>query len=835
MKVPLFDFQQEALFDLRQRLTAARLLATAGVPQAISFSAPTGSGKTIVMAALFENIFFGTPDFAPQPDAVILWISDMPELNEQTRLKIEGKSDRIRVRQLVTIESDFDAEHLAGGHIYFINTQKLGTDKLLTRTGDTRQYTLWETLTNTAQALPDRFYVVIDEAHRGMQRTDRQVQAAQTILQKFLFGSEEDGLCRMPLVIGMTATPQRFERLLSGTPHTVHKVPVPSDDVRESGLLKERILIHFPDAGGQSEMTLLAEAAHRWQKMSESWTAYCRSEALAPVRPILVVQVEDGTESTLTRTDLPVALATLENALGRPLQEGEVAHAFHGRGEIEAGGHRVRYIEASRIEEDPKVNVVLFKMSLSTGWDCPRAEVMMSFRRAQDHTYIAQLLGRMVRTPLARRVEKDAALNDVHLYLPHYDEETVKTVINDLKNEEDVPPSKIGTERELVILQRRKGTEAIFEAMDNLETYRVNAVRSQSGLRRLMGLGRGLTHDRIDETAQTTATQTIVTWMGEEVQRLRNSAEFADLAKQITGVELKTIALKGTIVEEPQAAYAIDAALADIDSHFAQAGRRLGNGLHMAYWRANAERTAEDVKVEVIILSQDREAMQTLEQSAKDEFDHLYQQHKRKLAALREQRRNHYDRLRLATADPEAIPWRLPESIGFRRKPDDPQFDRHLYLEEDDTFHADLGTWEKGVLQEELLDTNVVTWLRNVDRQPWSLEIPYLDGGAYKSMFPDLLIVRRDADGFLFDILEPHDPSLADNAAKARGLAAFAEKHWHQFDRIQLIRKRTGPDGQEHYYRLDVGKDSVRRNVLAISDNAALDRLFEEFAAVRQM
>ena len=94
-------------------------------------------------------------------------------------------------------------------------------------------------------------------------------------------------------------------------------------------------------------------------------------------------------------------------------------------------GLRVRHIEASRIEEDRNIGVVLFKMSLSTGWDCPRAEAMMSFRRAQDHTYIAQLLGRMVRTPLARRVEADAALNDVHLFLPHYDQATVESVIQD--------------------------------------------------------------------------------------------------------------------------------------------------------------------------------------------------------------------------------------------------------------------------------------------------------------------------------------------------------------------------------------------------------------------
>jgi type III restriction enzyme len=785
------------------------------------------------MTALFEDIFFGEPDFEPQPDAVILWISDMPELNEQTRLKIEGKSDRVRARQLVSIDSSFDAERLAGGHIYFINTQKLGTDKLLTRQGDRRQYTLWETLTNTAEALPDRFYVVIDEAHRGMLRTDREAKTAQTILQKFLLGSPEDGLCRMPLALGITATPRRFEDLLAGTIHTVHKVYVPAEDVRESGLLKDRILIHFPETVGQSEMTLLAEAANRWQIMKDRWGKYCKTEETEPVRPILVIQVEDGTDKILTRTDLNTALSTLENAIGRPLRAGEVAHAFHDSGGIEIGNRRVRHIEASRIEDDPKVNVVLFKMNLSTGWDCPRAEVMMSFRRAQDHTYIAQLLGRMVRNPLAHRVEKDAALNDVYLYLPHYDEETVNAVIQDLKNVEDVPPAEMGVSRELVTLHRRKGTEAIFEAMQDLVTYRVNAVRKQSALRRLMGLGRGLTHDRIDEEAQEQVTQNIIAWMTEQVQHLRESGDFEDLARQITGVDLRTIALHGTIVTEGKAAYTIDAALADIDLHFAQAGRRLSNGLHVAYWKAHEERDATAVKVEVIVLSQNHEGMQALEQLAEEEFNRLYEQHRREIAQLKEQRRKHYETQRLAAPDPETIPWVLPESIPFRRTPRAPVFEKHLYLEGDGTFRANLGAWEKGVLEEELANLRVVAWLRNVDRQRWSLEIPYRDGGEVKSMFPDLVIVRQDAKGFQFDILEPHDPSLKDNAVKAVGLAEFAEKHWHLFGRIQLIRKEKAPDGKDHYYRLDVGNAAIRKKVRAVSSNHQLDQVFKQEANVQ--
>jgi type III restriction enzyme len=832
MKVRLFDFQKDALAELRSKLSEARDYASVNNPKAISFCAPTGAGKTIVMTALFENIFFGEAGFEAQPDAAILWISDMPELNEQTRLKIESKSNRIRVRQLVNIDASFDAERLEGGHIYFMNTQKLGSEKKLTRTSDGRMYTVWQTLTNTAQTMPDRFYVVIDEAHRGM-RGSRAAATAQTILQRFLLGSPADGLCRMPLVIGISATPRRFEELLlSDTTRTVYKVYIKAEDVRESGLLKDRILIHHPDSASQAEMTLLAEAANRWQAMEKRWSVYCQNQDEAVVWPILVVQVEDGTDKTLTRTNLSTGLATLESVIGRRLREGEVVHTFNESGDLDVDGRRVRHIEASRIEEDRSIGVVLFKMSLSTVWDCPRAEIMMSFRRAQDHTYIAQLLGRMVRTPLARRVEADAALNDVHLFLPHYDEKTVQAVIDDLKNVEDVPPSKTGTSRELVTLYRRKGMEDVFQALGNLVTYRVNAVRKQSALRRLMGLGRGLTQDRIDADAQRSVTTQVVEKMTAEIQRLRNTGVLGERAKQITGIDLKTIAVAhGTGAIEDQDEHSIEAASADIERRFQQAGQLLGNGLHMDYWRSQDSRDADEVKVEAVVLTQDHEAMRRLETFAEGKFDALYANHK-EIGRLKEQRRKHYERLRLATNLPQDIPWRLPESIDFRRPANAPEYDKHLFLEDDGKFRADLGTWEQEVLQEELADPSVIGWLRNVDRKPWSLEIPYRDSGSIKPMFPDLIVVRKDTRGFQFDILEPHNPAFNDNAAKVVGLAEFAEEHWRLFDRIQLIRKKRGADGLDRYFRLDVGNGAVRRKVLAVTTNSQLDQVFDDEAVV---
>ena len=398
-----------------------------------------------------------------------------------------------------------------------------------------------------------------------------------------------------------------------------------------------------------------------------------------------------------------------------------------------------------------------------------------------------------------------------------------------------------GTARELVTLRRRKGTQTIFDALRKIETYRVNAVRKQSALRRLMGLGRALTHDRINEAAQAQVTTQIVTWMAQHVQRLRDSGQYEGLANQLTSIDLTTIAVTGAVVAEDRPVYTIAAASADIDRRFEQAGLRLSNGLHKEYWKAKAQPDAaqgqnlDSIKVEVIVLAQDHDSMEALQEHARSEFDRLYQQHKGQMVDLTEDRRRHYERLQLSGTGLETISWPLPDTIAFRRTPQAHPFEKHLYVEDDGTFRANLGTWEKGVLEEELADLNVVAWLRNQDRKPWSFEIPYPFAGTHKSMFPDLIIVRKDGNTLRFDILEPHDPTRDDNAHKAVGLAQFAQKHWAQFMRIQLIRKKRGPDGQDHFYGLDLGDETIRAQVLPIKSNDELNRIFDKHAQPRAL
>ena len=220
----LFSFQKQAVNELRFRTALAlnnyRMLK---VPQVVSLQAPTGSGKTIIMSALIEDIFFGSEQFTEQQDAIFVWLSDSPQLNEQSKQKIELKADKIRIGQCVVISDEsFDQEVLEDGHIFFLNTQKLGKAGNLSRHSDTRQYTIWETIENTARLKSDRLYFIIDEAHRGMQ--GRQAGTATTIMQRFIKGSQDPMLSPLPVIIGMSATAERFDALVGkGTNSTLHK------------------------------------------------------------------------------------------------------------------------------------------------------------------------------------------------------------------------------------------------------------------------------------------------------------------------------------------------------------------------------------------------------------------------------------------------------------------------------------------------------------------------------------------------------------------------------------------------------------------------------------
>lgn len=227
MKVNLIAFQEKAVKELRIDIADAMdSFRRRGKTQVVSLpSARQVPGKTIIAASLIEDIFFGSTladgtTFDEQPEAIFVWLSDSPELNTQSKQKIELKTSKLRFGQCVTIaEESFDMEMLEDGHIYFLNTQKISRSGKLTQHSDDRQYTIWETLDNTIQNKSNRLYFIIDEAHRGA-KSKREAGTDTTIMQRFIKGYEytENGIKRkmrsMPVILGISATAERFNTLV---------------------------------------------------------------------------------------------------------------------------------------------------------------------------------------------------------------------------------------------------------------------------------------------------------------------------------------------------------------------------------------------------------------------------------------------------------------------------------------------------------------------------------------------------------------------------------------------------------------------------------------------
>ncbi len=443
MNVELFPFQTIAVNELRAK-TAEALGSynRTHTPQVVSLQAPTGAGKTIIMVSLVEDILYGTESYSEQTDAIFVWLSDSPQLNEQSKNKFL-KSDKISVSHCITVREDnFDQEVFDDGNIYFINTQKISKSANLCKHSDSRQYTIWETIENTAKEKADRLYFIIDEAHRGMQDKNESGKAT-TIMQRFLKGAPDFGLSTpMPLVIGVSATAARFNNLIGDINSTLHKVIVKPSDVRSSGLLKDRIVITYPnDAQKSNEMAVLDAATDEWISKVRHWAQYCKEQHYKYINPVFVIQVKAGTQGKVSESNLDDIIAKIEDKIKVRFHENDVVHTFGDVSTLTLNGLKVHHIEPNDIVDDMRVKVVLFKENLSTGWDCPRAETMMSFRKAEDVTYIAQLLGRMVRTPMQSHIKVDDSLNDVRLFLPYFNRDNVESVVKELQDSEcgDIP------------------------------------------------------------------------------------------------------------------------------------------------------------------------------------------------------------------------------------------------------------------------------------------------------------------------------------------------------------------------------------------------------------
>lgn len=823
MKIELKEFQSEAVDLLVHRLHQAQLLVrTGGSEQAVVLSSPTGSGKTAMVTAAIERILEGDDDHAPQPDATFLWITDQPELNLQTRGKLLATSTALGPFRLVVIDAaSFDEPRLPPGKVYFLNTQKLGRDKQFVTPSDDRSFTIWQSISRTVEEAGDRLFVIIDEAHRGMNEGPKARAEASTIIQKFVKGSAGE-IPPIPVILGVSATPAKFNDVLAGTDRGTQPCAVPPEAVRESGLIKEKVRFHHPTESQPVDMTMLHAAARAWKEYESTWTAYTTANKIDSVAPVLVVQVRDGKGKTISATSLEAAIAAIEDEVGF-LPDVAYAHAFQEGTDVTVGNRVVRYLSPSSIDGDGYVQVVFFKTSLNTGWDCPRAEVMMSFRTAKDATLIAQLVGRMVRTPLARRIDEVEKLNTVALFLPHFDEKELKSVVATLTADDPtiMPPTEVEEGAEVVTLHRRSGTDDCFALLESLPTYVIPRVARPKQTRRLMKMAHHLADDGLLDGAFDDARTLLLDTLRAALDVARSTAEFKALVDDIGELSLRIYEWRYGTADGTTDSLAVKASSENVDELFAHAGRKIGEGLHKVLWRdlVDCGGNVRVAKLHVTALLAMPGVVDNVETTAGDRVRDWLTTYKPKYRKLSEPQRQAYEEIAGLAVESELGALAFPTSIEGRVSA--ASWDKHLYVNPDDRYPANFNTWETEVLNLELARDDVVGWLRNPDRKPYSICVPYELGGQVRGLYPDFVFVRETDHGLVADILDPHRIDLVDAAPKAAALAKFADKHASDFGRVELIIK----DGDE-LHRLDLGSEAVRAKVREVTTAEHLRALY---------
>lgn len=825
MKFDLYDYQDDAAAKVLKGLVRSSAAYEEDREYgAVSLSAPTGAGKTVIAAAVIERMLFGDPEGAEEarPESTFLWLTDDPSLNEQTRKKILAASDRIQSSQLVTLDENFDAPELLPGKVYFLNIQKLrkGANFLVRREGK-RSHLLLDAISATIRSNGGSYYLIRDEAHRG---TGRRNKDDATISQRLTNGDET--VLASPVVLGISATPERFDQAIKGgaVERVSRKVEVPVAAVRESGLIKDILSITYRAESQVMDATLVREAAASLRSIDEAWNRYTEKEGQPPVRPALVLQIPPNMDSSDLGELLDVCVEEWEVLGGHQA----MAHALESHTAEEFGNHIVNYVKPQDIENHPHLRLIIFKEALTTGWDCPRAEVMVSLRKAKDATYIAQLIGRMVRSPLAKRIESDETLNRVRLILPGFDRTAVDAVKDRLESEDGGLPTDI--EIDAVDAHRnRKVRDEAFAAIEALPSYQVPGPVHRSQVARLHRLAALLSGDELLEGAIRVSDEFLVGVLESERKRISDDGELKAMLAQVENayVESAEIASDGSVEYRPES---VLTAARDIDRLFSAARRRLRDGLADRYWshRVSTGDDSYDAKILVVALASQSAVVERVEGEAEDRVRQWLDSYGDEISQLSEDKRARYSRVRAMAQKPEEVKVSLPS--GAISMPGDSTiatYEKHLFADKSGKFRAKLLSWEQHCLEVESGRENFVAWYRNPAGGQRSLRIPYLKSDGYGKVYPDLVVLHEVEGEVQASIIDPHGHHLADAGDKLRGLAQYAKAHGDAFARIIAVIKNAAGD----FRMLDLTDETVREALQGIHTQSEIEGVFADHGA----
>lgn len=858
MRFTLKDYQTEAV---------GKILTTLGYARedwhnrqrrtAFALSSTTGSGKTVIAATVIEALLHGSDEFdvEPDPSAVVLWVSKDPALNAQTKSRFIECADRIPPGDLVLLDKTYAEESLQTGTVYFINPDKLGKKADFVKHTDDRDVTFWEILANTIEDKDKTLYMVLDEAHEGMKA---QSSGEATIVQKIINGNGANPA--VPVVLGISATVKRFvEAMARADAFTMEKnVVIDPKDVQDSGLLKNALTLDIPDEDGDFSTAMIRDATIDFVEVCELWDAYCKEQDIDPVVPLMVAQIpnktagEKDTEKGRKEEDQIIHLVLETIRKHWPdMPVDSVAHVLGDRPSIEIGAYEIPKVAPQDIEHDHRIRVLIAKDAVSTGWDCPRAEVLVSLRPGQDDTYVTQLLGRMVRTPLAQQTSVER-LNAASCYLPKFDKQTAKIVAEEImgmreprSGERAAAVTKVMLKP--VTLYRNNDVPAeVFELVRGLPSF-AKPTAAPRPVKRILKAAQALAQDDLVPDADKAAHNAMFEVLDAIVEANSDSVE--EQTERVMTADIRRILARRGEKEATDDTTSRDADAATVDDALRDLRRLITTSVVNGYLSRNMQAAINDaiergedasavdvtaIRARVAALAFiDVDVQQRVEDAADSLTRHWLTTKAGAIANLPDSRQPTYEAIQDMAREPEPVPIEIKtdervDSVDTDRNPL-PTLEKHLLAMPNGGYPLELkmtkNRWERATITHEQSIGTLKGWYRNPSAAGKnSLRIAHKSGDTWKSVQPDFIFVHHD-DNLKASIVDPHGAHLGDAAPKLKALAEYADEHGDRFDRIIAV----GVEKDKTLYGLDLKSPRIRRAVYeSPADSDSIKQLYDD-------
>lgn len=327
--------------------------------------APTGSGKTVLVCRFIDDYL------DENPNTVFLWLCPgAGGLEKQSQLTFQELTSGIMDGDVY----DFINEPDPRGKVYFINWDKINKkSNVVLREGEQKDLMTKVLACHNSQI---DIFMIIDEEHKYRDTANEYVANIQPIH-----------------VLRISATP-----ISKGD--SVEEIK--DDEVISAGLIATGISINdgvsqaIQENNNLDDDLLLLELADK--KRKEIQAEYDKMGL--KIRPLVLIQFPNGHEDWIKRVK-----QALED-MGYPESSGLVTSWF-------SGDHPDNPDEITKI--DGKYAFLLFKQAIATGWDCPRAKILVKLREGGTERFNVQTVGRIRRMP-ERKHYDNALIDNCYLY-----------------------------------------------------------------------------------------------------------------------------------------------------------------------------------------------------------------------------------------------------------------------------------------------------------------------------------------------------------------------------------------------------------------------------------